>query len=244
MIRRLVVLAIAFSLVGIAAAQTKAPAPAKKTATTAGKTASKPAFDRALLAPAKLTEKAPEVFDVKVATTKGDVLIRVTRTWSPNGADRFYNLVKHGFYNGASFFRVVRDPRPFVVQFGISAHPEVSKAWAAANIQDDPVVKSNVRGFVTYAKSNQPNSRTTQIFINLGDNSRLDATGFSPFGEVVEGMDVVDKFFSGYGEGLTQRQGEIAAEGAAYLEKNFPDLDKIVTARIVTPAKTPAKKTP
>jgi len=241
MIRRFFFLLLALSLVGTAAAQTKAPAK---------KTASKPAFDRALLDPAKLTEKAPEVFDVRMATTKGEVVIRVTRAWSPNGADRFYNLVKHGFYDGASFFRVVRDPRPFVVQFGISAHPEVSRAWAAAAIPDDPVTQSNTRGFVTYAKSPQPNTRTTQIFINLGDNSRLDATGFSPFGRVIEGMDVVDKFFSGYGEATTGRQGEIAAGGAAFLEKEYPDLDKIVTAKIVAPAKpdepakTPAKKTP
>jgi peptidyl-prolyl cis-trans isomerase A (cyclophilin A) len=244
MIRRFFFLLLAFSLVGTAAAQTKVPAPAKKTVP-------RPAFDRALLDPAKLTEKAPDVFDVRMATTKGDVVIRVTRVWSPAGADRFYNLVKHGFYDGASFFRVMPG---FVVQTGISAYPEVARAWARAGIQDDPVTQSNKRGSITFATGG-PNTRTTQVFINLGDNARLDPMGFSPFGQVVEGMEVVEQLYGGYGDSVSRggkgpEQDRIQTEGAAYLDREFPNLDKIVTAKIVmpatstAPAKTPAKKTP
>jgi len=193
-------------------------------------------FNRALLNPAALREKAPETFEARFTTTKGDFVIRVTRAWSPRGADRFYNLVKNGFYDGAHLFRVVPG---FVVQFGLSAHPQVSAVWWNANIPDDPVRQSNRRGFVTYAKSNEPNSRTTQVFINLGDNARLDAMGFAPFGQVTEGMEVIEKLYSGYGENVTDKQGLIAQQGRAYLEKNFPRLDSIKTAVIVAPA--PAK---
>ncbi len=222
---------VAVALVTGVSAQTKAPA--KKAAS-----ASNAPYPAALLKPAALTAKAPEVFEVKFATTKGDFTINVTRAWSPQGADRFYNLVLNKFYDGAAFFRVVREPQPFVVQFGISPYPDVSKAWMGARIQDDPVVKSNTRGFVTYAMAGA-NTRTTQLFINLGDNSRLDAMAFSPFGEVTQGMEVVDQLYAGYGEGAPRgkgpRQDLIQTQGKAYLEKDFPLLDTIKSARIVTP---------
>jgi peptidyl-prolyl cis-trans isomerase A (cyclophilin A) len=186
-----------------------------------------------LLNPHSLQEKAPAIYRVKVTTTKGDFTVEVTRTWSPYGAGRFYNLVKNHFYDGASFFRVLPG---FVVQFGISATPEVASAWRAANIPDDPVSQSNRRSFLTFATAG-PNSRTTQVFINLGDNVALDKMGFSPFGKVIEGMKVVDKFYSDYGEGAPQGHGpaqdRMQAEGKAYLDKNFPRLDSIKTAVIV-----------
>jgi peptidyl-prolyl cis-trans isomerase A (cyclophilin A) len=188
-----------------------------------------------LLDPASLNQKAPEVYRVKFTTTKGDVVVQVTRAWAPRGADRFYNLIKHDFYTDASFFRVLPG---FVAQFGISARPEVSKAWARATIPDDPVKQSNARGTLTFATAG-PNTRTTQIFINLAENTQLDRMGFAPFGKVVEGMDVVEKLYSGYGEGAPQGngpdQGRLTNEGKAYLERNFPLLDRIKTA-IILPA--------
>jgi peptidyl-prolyl cis-trans isomerase A (cyclophilin A) len=182
-----------------------------------------------LMDPAKLTAKAPETFKAKLDTTKGMVVIEVHRAWSPNGADRFYNLVKNGYYDGVKFFRVVPG---FVVQWGIHGDPSIATKWLQSNIQDDPVKESNKRGFITYAKSGAPNSRSVQLFINLGDNSRLDATGFAPFGKVTEGMDVVEKLYGGYAEGLTKLQGKIAEEGNAFLEKNYPELDGIKKATI------------
>jgi peptidyl-prolyl cis-trans isomerase A (cyclophilin A) len=188
-----------------------------------------------LLDPASLNQKAPEVYRVKFTTTKGDVVVQVTRAWAPRGADRFYNLIKHDFYTDASFFRVLPG---FVAQFGISTRPEVSKAWARATIPDDPVKQSNARGTLTFATAG-PNTRTTQIFINLAENTQLDRMGFAPFGKVVEGMDVVEKLYSGYGEGAPQGngpdQGRLTNEGKAYLERNFPLLDRIKTA-IILPA--------
>lgn len=185
-----------------------------------------------LLDPASLKEQAPGTYKVKFTTTKGDFIVEVTRAWAPRGADRFYNLVKHHYYDGASFFRVLPG---FVAQFGISADPPVSKAWASATIPDDPVTQSNLRGSLTFATSG-PNTRTTQIFINLADNASLDSMGFSAFGKVIEGMEVVEKFYSGYGEGAPQGQGpdqeRITKEGKAYLDKNFPSLDSIKTAAI------------
>lgn len=205
------------------------------------KKASAPPFNPALLNPAKLVEKAPETYDVKFTTTKGDFTVRVTRAWAPLGADRFYNLVRNGFYDGCSLFRVVPG---FVVQFGLSAYPQVSMAWYQATIKDDPVKQRNRRGTITFATAG-PNTRTTQVFINLHDrNVQLDASGFSPFGEVIEGMDVVEKFYSGYGESTTNRQGEIMQGGKAFLDKNFPKLDYIKTAVILPPAAQPAKSTP
>jgi peptidyl-prolyl cis-trans isomerase A (cyclophilin A) len=180
-----------------------------------------------LLHPATLHARAPETFLVKFHTTKGDFTMKVTRAWAPLGADRFYNLVLHHFYDGASLFRVV--PK-FVVQFGLPADPQIGRAWANANIKDDPVVKSNLTGYVTYAMGG-PNTRTTQVFINLVDNARLDSMGFAPFGQVIEGMDVVQQFYGGYGDNGPD-QGRLTNEGKAYVEKNFPKLDTIITAHI------------
>ena len=195
--------------------------------------------DPILLHPGQLTAKAPDVYRAKFTTTKGDFVVEVTRGWSPLGADRFYNLVKHHYYDRASFFRVVTKPRPFVVQFGISADPKVNGVWQTANIKDDPVTQHNVRGTLTFATAG-PGTRTTQVFISLGDNTFLDSQGFSPFGKVVEGMEVVEKFYGDYGDGMDQ--GKIQAEGKAYLDKNFPKLDSIVTAVIVEPAGATPKK--
>lgn len=225
----------------------QAKAPAKKSA--AGKAPAKAAAaapDPALLNPALAHAKAPEIFKVKFTTTQGDFTVQVTRAWAPLGADRFYNLAKHHFFDGAAFFRVLPG---FVVQFGLSANPKVSQVWQSANIKDDPVAKSNHRGFLTFATAG-PNTRTTQLFINVGDNVRLDGMGFSPFGEVSEGMDVVDKFYSGYGEGAPSGKGPsqdlITQKGKAYLDANFSKLDKILTTVLeapptAAPAKAPAK---
>ncbi|HEX4826577.1 MAG TPA: peptidylprolyl isomerase [Candidatus Polarisedimenticolaceae bacterium] len=182
-----------------------------------------------LMDPAKLTEKAPATFKAKFDTTKGPFVIEVTRDWSPQGADRFYNLVKSGYFDDVKFFRVVPG---FVVQFGIHGDPAIASKWLKANIPDDPVKESNKKGYLTFAKSSAPNSRSVQMFINLRDNTSLDKQGFSPLGKVVSGMDVVEKLFDGYGEGLTQLQGRIASEGNAFLEKNYPNLDAIKKATI------------
>ena len=184
-----------FMICAAAMAQTKStarPATAtKSTARVASKavsTATKATVVKPnLLEPATLKAKALAVFRARLNTTKGPVVIEVTRAWSPNGADRFYNLVRAGYFTDLYFFRVVGG---FMAQFGVSSKPEIAQAWVKETIPDDPVVQSNTRGMVTFAKSGLPNSRSTQLFINYGDNSRLDATGFSPFGKVVEGMDV------------------------------------------------------
>ncbi len=183
----------------------------------------------------EMNKPAPEVFKIKFETSKGNFLVEVHRSWSPFGADRLFHLVKNQFYDDVRFFRVIAG---FMAQFGFHGNPEVSKIWSDLNFPDDPVRQSNKRGFVSFAKSNQPNSRSTHLFINYVDNSRLDAYGFSPVGQVIEGMDVVDKLYSGYGEGAPAgsgpSQGRIHAEGNAYLNKDFPKLDYIKTARIVT----------
>jgi len=180
-----------------------------------------------LLNPATLKVQAPGLYKVKFNTAKGDFVVQVTRAWSPLGADRFYNLVKHGFYNGAAFFRIVPG---FVVQFGLSPDPAVSKAWREAKIADDPVTQSNHRGYLSFATAG-PGTRTTQVFINLADNARLDSMGFSPFGQVIEGMELIDKLNAEYGE--QPDQGRIEAEGRNYLEKSFPRLDIIKSAVIL-----------
>ena len=186
-----------------------------------------------LLQPGSLNAKAPATYRAKFVTTKGDFVVEVTRAWAPYGADRFYNLVKNGFYNDASFFRVLPG---FIVQFGISAKPGVSAVWHSAAIPDDPVRQSNTPSTVTFATAG-PNTRTTQVFINLGDNKGLDSQGFAPFGKVVEGMDVVEKFYSGYGEGAPMGNGpdqqRIEKEGRAYLTASFPKLDSIKSASIM-----------
>jgi peptidyl-prolyl cis-trans isomerase A (cyclophilin A) len=185
----------------------------------------------ALKDPAKLNAEAPATYSVKFETSEGSFVISVTREWSPLGADRFYNLVKNGFYDDLRVFRVVPG---FVVQFGMSGDPALSKVWQTARIKDDPVKGSNKKGHVTFAMAG-PNSRTTQVFINLKDNTRLDGMGFSPIGVVTEGMDVVEKLYGGYGDDKGPNQGRIASEGNAYLDKDFPDLDRLTKATIVTP---------
>jgi peptidyl-prolyl cis-trans isomerase A (cyclophilin A) len=186
------------------------------------------------LDPSLATAKGPEVFLAEFTTTRGPFVLEVHRPWAPNGADRFYNLVKLGFYDDTRLFRAIPD---FMVQFGIPGDPKVSEMWRGKTIADDPVTQSNLRGFVTFAQTGQPNSRTTQIFVCYGNHARLDASGFSPFAKVVRGMDVVDAFYKGYGEGPPDgngpRQDRIETEGNAYLDRDFPRLDHILSARIV-----------
>jgi len=184
----------------------------------------------ALMDPAKLTEQAPATFDVKFETSEGSFVVSVTRESSPIGADRFYNLAKNGFFDDVRFFRVVPG---FVVQFGMSGNPAITKLWQTARIKDDPVKGSNTKGTLTFATSG-PDSRTTQVFINLKDNARLDGMGFSPFGSVTEGMSVVEKIYSGYGDPPKgPQQPRITAEGNAYLDKEFPELDRLIKATVV-----------
>jgi peptidyl-prolyl cis-trans isomerase A (cyclophilin A) len=190
-------------------------------------TAVPPARHPALLDPKKATETAPARFRVRFETTHGSFVIAVTRAWAPLGADRFYNLVRAGFFEDAGFFRVVRG---FVVQFGLNADPKVNAVWDAARIADDRVKETNRRGRITFATAG-PNTRTTQLFINTGSNGQLDRMGFAPFGEVDSGMNVVDGIYSGYGE--KPDQGRITAQGNAYLKQQFPRLDFIKKAVIV-----------
>ncbi|HYN10350.1 MAG TPA: peptidylprolyl isomerase [Vicinamibacterales bacterium] len=186
----------------------------------------------ALKNPAALKETAPATFKANFDTSVGAFVIEVHRDWAPQGADRFYNLVKNGFYDGARFFRVMSG---FMVQFGINGDPAVNTAWRAARIPDDPVKQSNKRGYVTFAHGG-PGSRTTQVFINFGDNGSLDAQGFPAFGQVTSGMAVVDKINSEYGDGPPRGrgpdQGRVQTEGNAYLMKDFPKLDYIKKATI------------
>jgi peptidyl-prolyl cis-trans isomerase A (cyclophilin A) len=225
-------------------APAKTPTPPKTSGTsTAHKAATASPYDRSLLRPALLTAKAPATYQVKFTTTKGDFTISVTRAWAPLGADRFYNLARHHFYDNTSFFRALKG---FVVQWGISGYPPVTAAWEHAPIKDDPVVQSNLKGYITYAMGG-PNTRTTQVFINLVDNQRLDGMGFSAFGQVTEGMDVVESFYTGYGEGAPDGHGpeqdKIEKLGKSYLDKNFDKLDSIkTTTLILPPGAAPAKK--
>jgi peptidyl-prolyl cis-trans isomerase A (cyclophilin A) len=213
----------------LAAAQT--PTPKSHTATTTSHSATAPR--PSLLNPASLHAKAPAVFKAKFTTTAGDFVVEVHRDWAPLGADRFYNLVRNSYFTNASFFRVMPG---FVVQFGLSANPAVNKVWKDADIQDDPVVQSNKRGFLVFATAG-PNTRTTQLFINYADNPRLDGMGFAPFGKVVEGMDVVDKIFPGYGD--SPSQDLLTDQGDTYVTANFPKIDKIKLARIIPPVPAP-----
>ncbi|WP_211365639.1 peptidylprolyl isomerase [Polyangium fumosum] len=211
------------------AALSAAPTTSATTSTAGGRDGNDPLFH-----PEKATEKAPDVFKVKFSTTKGDFVVQVTRAWAPNGADRFYNLVKLGFYDGIRFHRAIDD---FMVQFGIHPEPAVNGAWYRAYFPDDPVVKSNRRGFVTFAHAGK-DTRTTQIFISYVDKqARLDTQGFAPFGQIVEGMKVVDSFYKGYGELAPKGKGpnasKIQREGYGYLDENFPKLDAIKEAKIV-----------
>jgi peptidyl-prolyl cis-trans isomerase A (cyclophilin A) len=202
------------------------PAPAKPAAATPS---------AALRTPSKLKEVAPATYNVQFETSVGTFVVQVTRAWAPKGADRFYNLVKHGYYNGNRFFRVVPN---FIVQFGITGDPKLQSVWREANFADDPVTQGNKRGTITFATSG-PNTRTTQLFINFRDNSSsLDGRGFAPFGQVISGMEVVDKINAQYGEGPDQTR--IQREGNAYLSKEFPKLDFIKAATLVKPSAPPA----
>ena len=218
MTRRLMMLGSAWAVVGAASVAVSAQADLQKIA--------------ALRNPAALNEKAPDKFNAVFDTSKGSFTITVTRAWAPLGADRFYNLVKSGFYDDVRFFRVISG---FMAQFGIHGNPTIAKAWMGARIQDDPVKQSNRRGFVSFATAGA-NTRTTQIFINFGDNVALDKMGFAPFGEVTNGMGVVDKLYSGYGEGAPSGKGpdqqRVQGEGNAYLNKEFSRLDFIKAATI------------
>ena len=178
--------------------------------------------------PATLKEIAPAMYKVKFDTSAGVFVVQVHRDWAPLGADRFYNLVKNGFYDDVRFFRVLDG---FMAQFGMSGNPGIQAAWRNQQLKDDPVKQSNKRGYVTFATAG-PNSRTTQVFINFDDNASLDAQGFAPFGQVVEGMNVVDKLYSGYGRNNVPDQGRITTEGNAYLTKSYPKLDYIKKATI------------
>jgi peptidyl-prolyl cis-trans isomerase A (cyclophilin A) len=210
-----------------------APTPPSPAAAPAAPTPSGPLASTVhpdLLDPSKASAKAPDVYKAKFTTTKGDFVVEVHRAWAPNGADRFYNLVKMGFYDDVRFFRAVDG---FMVQFGISGDPAVNTKWQPAKITDDPVKESNKRGYVTFATSG-PNSRTTQIFINYSDgNARLDGMGFAPFGQVTQGMDVVDQLYKGYGEAPSGAQPAIQSQGNAFLDAKFPKLDGVKHAEIV-----------
>jgi peptidyl-prolyl cis-trans isomerase A (cyclophilin A) len=182
-----------------------------------------------LLHPASLHAKAPATYRASFATTRGTFVVTVHRVWSPNGADRFYNLVRARFFDGVTFFRVVKG---FVAQFGISPEPSIAKAWQTATIKDDPVKVSNTPGTLTFADAG-PDTRSTQLFVNLGNNALLDGQGFSPFARVTSGMSVVNRLYGGYGERPTSEQQQITTQGNAYLQKRYPKLDHIRTARIV-----------
>ena len=187
-----------------------------------------PAAERPNIAkPATLTETAPDTFNAFFETSVGSFVVRVHREWAPHGADRFYNLVKYGFYDGCRFFRVI--PK-FAAQFGINGNPEVSEAWLDARLPEDRARQSNTRGRVTFAQGTLANTRTTQVFINYGNNSRLDIDSFAPFGEVISSMVLVELIFSGYGEGPDQNQ--IQFEGNAFLTKYFPKMSYIRKATI------------
>ena len=193
-----------------------------------------PAFSQSasLANPAALREQAPAQYKAKFDTTKGVFVLDVHRNWAPNGADRFYNLVKNGFYDNVRFFRVIAG---FMVQFGINGDPKIAAPWRDAKLKDDPVLQSNRRGYITYAMAG-PNTRTTQVFINFGENNRLDSGGFAPFGRVIQGMEVVDKLNAEYGEGAPRGRGpdqsRMQMEGNAYLTKDFGKLDYVNKAII------------
>lgn len=182
------------------------------------------------------TEPAPAVYRVRIETTQGDIVLEVTRLLAPRGADRFYHLVEAGFYDNSRFYRVIAGR---FAQFGIAGNPAIAQIWRNARFPDDPVRASNVRGTFAFAMTG-PNARTTQIYINTGNQSRLDAMGFAPFGKVAEGMDIVDKLYAGYAErsggGMRAgHQGKLFEQGNAYLDREFPLLDKLLSATIAPP---------
>jgi peptidyl-prolyl cis-trans isomerase A (cyclophilin A) len=192
-----------------------------------------------LINPAEFTEKAPDTYQARFETSKGTFVIQVRRAWAPNGADRFYNLVKSGFYDNCKFFRVMPSA---LVQWGINGDPKINAAWAKATIPDDPVKQSNRKGYVSFAKGGK-NSRTAQVFVNLSDeNVLLDGEGFAPFGTVVKGVDVVNSYYGEYGDiqpvgKKGPNQNLIEIQGNEYLEKYFPKLDFIKSATIIDQGK-------
>ncbi|MEO0248116.1 MAG: peptidylprolyl isomerase, partial [candidate division WOR-3 bacterium] len=184
-------------------------------------------------------QEAPEVFRVRVETSKGVFAVEAHRAWAPRGVDRFYNLVRAGFFDDSRFFRVRAG---YIVQFGIAGDPRIAQVWRHETIPDDPVKQTNTRGFIGYAMTG-PDTRTTQLYINLTDNSRLDADGFAPIGKVIEGMDVVDRLYAGYDESAGGgmrggKQGKLFEGGNAHLDREFPKLDKLLRAQIVSREKT------
>lgn len=218
------------TVICVAAAGSACQRPADRPEAPGGATAATPDFrnpaDPGFAAP------APDSFRVRFATTEGEFVVAVHRAWAPLGTDRFYNLVRSGYYDGVRFFRVIPN---FMAQFGIHGDTAVTAAWRERRIPDDPVRRTNIRGMVTFATAG-PGTRTTQIFINYGNNDRLDAMGFAPFGQVVEGMDVVDKLYGEYGEGAPAGRGpdqfRLNVEGEKYLARQFPRLDKINRATV------------
>jgi peptidyl-prolyl cis-trans isomerase A (cyclophilin A) len=227
-ITRLFLFFTIFYFVATATFSQTAPPAAKPKSTTA---IASP-YDRTLLKPALLKDTAPATFQVKFSTTRGDFTVTVTRAWAPNGVDRFYNLVKHHYYDGARVYRVVPG---FVAQFGISAYPPVNAAWAKATIKDDPVTQKNLRGTLTFAKTSEPNSRTTEVFINLKDNSFLDSMGFAPFAAVDEkGINIVEMFYDQYPDpAQAGEQPNMEKGGEKYIASKYPKLDTIKSANIV-----------
>jgi peptidyl-prolyl cis-trans isomerase A (cyclophilin A) len=235
-LRALLPLLLAVVVAGSACGPRETPSPSPSPTAVVSTPTPVPVARSPLLDPAQAVETAPATFRVKFETTKGPFVIEVHRAWAPLAADRFYNLVRLGYYDDVTFFRVIDD---FMVQFGIHGDPEVSAVWREARIPDDPPSQSNTRGMVTFAHAG-PGTRTTQIFINYKDNSMLDAQGFPPFGKVVEGMAVVDELYSGYGEGAPRgagpRQDRAQSEGNPYFRSEFPKLDHIKSATLVEPA--------
>lgn len=214
---------------------TKSTSAAKSAPAKSAPAKAAPASNGDLTNPASLNRTAPAVSRVKLSTTKGDVVIELTRAWAPRGVDRFYNLVRAGYYTDCAFYRVMPN---FMAQFGISAKPELNKIWRNANIPDEPRKESNKRGRVSFATAG-PNTRSTTLFINIVDNAYLDPLGFTPIGEVVEGMDNVDKLYTGYGD-TSIRQNEFENGGKAFVDRTYPKLDRILTATIVAaPAAAP-----
>lgn len=189
--------------------------------------------------PKLATATAPNAYDVRLTTSKGDIVLRIQRSWSPHAADRFYNLVEAGYYDQAAFFRTIEG---FVAQFGISAYPEVNKAWRDVSIPDDPPILSNTRGRVSFAQRGVPDSRTTQLFINRVDNTSLNRMGFAPFAEVVQGMEVVDALHNtgeGAPRGAGPSQPDLRKHGNALLDARFPEIDRILQATVVPAIPTP-----
>lgn len=226
--------ALALSLAVLAGA---AQADHHATGETKPETAAPKVDKSVLLDPASeaCTLKAPDQFQARFETTSGPFVVEIHREWAPLGADRFYNLVLNGFFDDTTFFRVVPN---FVVQYGLNGDPKINSAWRNANIRDDKVLQTNKRGRITFATSG-PHSRTTQLFINLNDNDFLDRMGFAPFGEIVNGIQNVDRIFAGYGE--KPRQDLIQSQGDEYLKKSFPNITRITQATIVMPAEEEAE---